>query len=329
MYKTILLLLALTGLLACNSKGNSQSANKIKPSSEPVKKEIFIPEFNRDSAFSFLKKQCDFGPRVPNTTPHKECAAYLIKELKRFGAEVTEQNADLKAYNGTILKSKNIIGVFYPGKTKRVILFAHWDSRPFADHDPNPANHIKPVMGANDGASGVAVLLEIARQLQQHEPAIGVDIVFLDAEDYGEPAFEKQTNRDTWCLGAQYWGRNPHYKIKPKFGILLDMVGGPNPEFLMDVISVKMAPDILTKVWTTARELGYSDYFQSRPGGSIIDDHLYINSLTGIPTIDILDFSDDRGFPTVWHTVNDTPENIDVHTLDMVGKTVITLLYSE
>jgi hypothetical protein len=327
MYKTTLLLLALTGLLACNSKGNNQPVNEVKTSSETLQREI--PAFDRDSAFSFLKKQCDFGPRVPNTAAHRACASYLVGKLKRFGAEVIEQNADLKAYDGTILKAKNIIGVFYPEKTRRVILFAHWDSRPFADYDPDPANHQKPVMGANDGASGVAVLLEIARQLQQHEPSVGVDIVFLDAEDYGEPSFESSSSRDTWCLGAQYWGKNPHYKIKPQYGILLDMVGGPNPEFRWDVISSRKASDILTKVWTVARKLGYGDYFQEKPGGQIIDDHVYINALTGIPTIDILDYNDERGFPETWHTVNDTPENIDVHTLEMVGKTLITVLFSE
>jgi len=327
MYKTVLLLLALTGLLACNSKGNTQPANEVKISSEALQREI--PAFDRDSAFSFLKKQCDFGPRVPNTVAHRACAGYLVGELKRFRAEVIEQNVDLRAYDGTILKSKNIIGVFYPEKTRRVILFAHWDSRPFADNDPDPANHRKPVMGANDGASGVAVLLEIARQLQQHEPPVGIDIVFLDAEDYGAPSFAQSNNHDTWCLGAQYWGKNPHYKIKPQYGILLDMVGGLNPEFRWDVTSSQKAPDILKKVWTAARKLGYGDYFQERQGGHITDDHVYINKLTGIPTIDILDFSNERGFPETWHTINDTPENIDVRTLEMVGKTVITVLYSE
>ena len=327
MHKTASLLFALAALFACNSRGNTQQTNEVKTSSEASQKEI--PAFDRDSAFSFLKKQCDFGPRVPNTVAHRECAGYLAGELNRFGAEVIEQNADLRAYDGAILKSKNIIGVFYPEKTKRVILFSHWDSRPFADQDPNPANHRKPVMGANDGASGVAILLEIARQLQQYEPSAGIDIVFLDAEDYGEPSFQPSNGRDTWCLGAQYWGKNPHYKIKPQYGILLDMVGGQSPEFRWDVVSSRKAPDILTKVWTVAKKLGYGDYFQEKTGGHITDDHVYINALTGIQTIDILDFNDERGFPVTWHTVNDTPENIDVHTLEMVGRTVITVLYSE
>ncbi len=328
MRKTILLFLALAGMIACNSKSTTQPS-KVEIIPEIPPKESYIPAFNRDSAFSYLKKQCDFGPRVPNTAPHKACAGYLAGELKRFGAEVIEQNAGLTAYNGTVLKAKNIIGVFYPEKAYRVILFAHWDSRPYADYDPNPANHRSPVMGANDGASGVAVLLEIARQLQQHEPEIGIDIVFLDAEDYGTPSFEPSNKQDTWCLGAQYWGKNPHYKTKPKYGILLDMVGGINPGFNMDDTSLRMAPDILYKVWSVASKLGYAGFFHDRQGGAIIDDHVYINALTGIPTIDIIDFNRERGFPTVWHTVNDTPENIDLNTLEMVGKTVLKVLYSE
>jgi len=329
MQKTILTLLILLVLFACNSNGNNSSFNSKKNVSEISQKEIYIPAFNRDSAFLFLKNQCDFGPRVPNTVAHRAAAGYLVNQLKRFGAEVIEQDANLIAYDGTVLKAKNIIGVFYPEKTDRVILFAHWDSRPFADYDPDPANHRKPVMGANDGASGVAVLLEIARLLQQHEPAVGVDIVFLDAEDYGTPSFAPSNKQDTWCLGAQYWGRNPHYNVKPRYGILLDMVGGANPVFKMDKTSLRMAPDILKKVWGTASKLGYGDYFQNQQGGDLIDDHVYINALTGIPTIDIIDYSNERGFPETWHTVNDTPENIDPNTLEMVGKTVTKVIYSE
>jgi len=329
MYKTTLLLLILTALLACNSKVDTQSFNEPASSSGTVQTERYIPTFDKDSAFLFLTNQCDFGPRVPNTAAHRACADYLVNELKRFGAEVIEQDADLEAYDGTILKAKNIIGVFYPEKTNRVILFAHWDSRPFADYDPDPANYRKPVMGANDGASGVAVLLEIARQLQQHEPAVGIDIVFFDAEDYGTPSFAPSKKQDTWCLGAQHWGKNPHYTIKPRYGILLDMVGGPNPVFKFDDVSRQYAPDILTKVWNVARDLGYGHYFQSKPGGSITDDHFYVNRLTGIPTIDIIDYCNERGFTPVWHTINDTPENIDVHTLEMVGRTVMKVIYSE
>ena len=317
-------------LFSCNFKGNTQHDTGTATSPKTPATNLLIAEFDKDSAFSFLQKQCQFGPRVPNTAPHKKCGEYLANELRRFGAEVIIQEADLKAYNGEILKAKNIIGVFYPEKEKRIALFAHWDSRPFCDNDPNPANLLTPVMGANDGASGVAVLLEVARQLQTKEPAVGVDIVFFDAEDYGEPSFAPPSNmRDTWCLGSQYWGKNPHYKIKPQYGILLDMVGGVNPTFRMDVVSLRMAPHVLEKVWSMARKLGYGEFFQEKQGGSIIDDHLYVNTLTGIPTIDIIDHDDRRGFPETWHTINDTPENINKQTLEMVGRTVVTVLYNE
>jgi Zn-dependent M28 family amino/carboxypeptidase len=332
MYK-IVLALALTFLsVACssnNSQPNESAAINTVSTTTTQEKEKRIPSFSKDSAFVYLKNQCNFGSRVPNTEAHRKCAGYLVEELKRFGAEVIEQDAAIEAYNGTILQAKNIIGQFYPEKSKRIILFAHWDSRPFSDYDPNPANHFKPVMGANDGASGVAVLLELARLLQQHQPEIGVDIVFFDAEDYGEPSFASSNKQDTWCLGSQYWGNNPHYTIKPQYGILLDMVGGRDPQFYQDITSVRMASGVLDNVWAQAQKSGYGDYFRNQPGGAIIDDHVYVNNLTGIPTIDIIDFSPQRGFPTTWHTVNDTPENIDIHTLGMVGQVVTTVVYSE
>jgi hypothetical protein len=331
MYKIIICATLTVLSISCNPKSSSEDVKSKENNLSVIAPggQNRIPAFSKDSAFVYLKNQCNYGPRVPNTEAHRQCAAYLANELKRFGAKVIEQDATLEAYNGTLLHAKNIIGQFYPEKDKRVILFAHWDSRPYSDHDPDPANHRKPVMGANDGASGVAVLLEIARLLQMEEPAIGVDIVFFDAEDYGEPSFEISNKQNTWCLGAQYWGRNPHYIIKPQYGILLDMVGGRDPQFYQDVTSVRMASGVLDKVWSTAKRLGYGDYFHTQVGGSIIDDHVYVNILTGIPTIDILDFSPERGFPDTWHTVNDVPENIDIHTLGMVGNLVTTVIYSE
>lgn len=287
------------------------------------------PAFSQDSAFSFLKKQCDFGPRVPNTMEHKACAAYLADEMKRFGAEVTVQEAKVRAYDGTMLDMKNIIGCFFPEKQNRIIFFSHWDSRPFSDNDKDEKNYHKPVMAANDGASGVAVLLELARLMQKEEPNVGVDIVFLDAEDYGAPSFEKGEYTDDWCLGTQYWGAHPHYKYKPAFGVLLDMVGGRNPLFAIDLVSQRYAGAVVNRVWGIAHSLGYGDRFVYREGGGIMDDHYYVNRLTQIPTIDIIDYKDGRGFPETWHTVNDVPANIDPATLKMVGDVVTATVYRQ
>ena len=216
-------LLAGTALISCGNSSKKDSGS----SEETTKNETIItaPAFSSDSAYQYIAEQVAFGPRVPNTPAHKACGDYLAKQLERFGAKVYNQSADLIAYDGTILKARNIVGVYNPENKKRVLLCAHWDSRPYADQDKEE-NHHRPIDGANDGASGVGVLLEIARQIQMQAPAIGIDIAFFDAEDYGIPEFyEGNYKQDTWCLGSQYWGRIPHVTdYKARFGILLDMV---------------------------------------------------------------------------------------------------------
>ena len=315
--------------IACNANHstlNSENSNT-QPASDSSKN-VMQFNFSADSAFSFLKKQCDFGPRIPNTPAHVACATYLEKKLSEYGAIVTLQKFDAKAYNGEILHSTNIIAQINPSVQKRIALFAHWDSRPYCDNDAE-VNWNSPVLGANDGASGVAVLLELARIWQQKAPSVGVDIVLFDSEDYGTPAFVQNDSEDTWCLGSQYWGAKKPYSVKPIYGILLDMVGGVNPNFGYDVISQQFAPEILAKVWSVAHSLGYSQAFVSKTSGSIVDDHYYVNILTGIPTIDIIDFSPNRGFPSTWHTIYDTPQNIDKESLKMVGNVLELLIYSE
>ncbi|MCK9156982.1 MAG: M28 family peptidase [Paludibacteraceae bacterium] len=330
MVKYLFVMLSFCGFVACGSGAQQSSATDVQQSEKESKKEVKIKsKFNKDTAFAFLKKQCDFGPRVPNSAAQKACASYLAAELKRFGAEVTVQEAKVKAYDGTMLDMKNVIGCFQPEKQDRIIFFTHWDSRPYCDNDDNKDNHNKPVMAANDGASGTAVLLELARLMQQEAPNVGVDIVFLDVEDYGAPSFAKGQYKDDWCLGTQYWGAHPHYTYKPKYGILLDMVGGRDPLFAIDIVSQQYAGFVVNKVWSIAGSLGYGNTFVYREGGNIMDDHYYINKLTQIPTMDIIDFKEGRGFPDTWHTANDTPENIDPNTLQMVGDVVVTTVYRE
>ena len=212
------------------------------------------------------------------------------------------------------------------------MLCAHWDSRPYADED-DPQHHHTPIDGANDGASGVGVLLEIARQLQQQAPAIGIDIVFFDAEDYGTPDFYQGKHpSDSWCLGSQYWGRIPHTPdYKARFGILLDMVGAPNATFYYEYYSKETANDAMKKIWKTAESLGYGNYFVPQDGGSITDDHIYVHSFRQIPCVDIIhyDTSTNTGFVPTWHTLDDTLEHIDKSTLKAVGQTVMTVIYNE
>lgn len=291
------------------------------------------PDFNADSAYIYVDKQVSFGPRVPNTPQHIACGDYLVAGLKRFGAEVQEQKFVATTYNGIKLNSRNIIGSYGVDKKDRVLLFAHWDTRPYSDQDADPANHYKPLLGANDGASGIGVLLEIARVLQTKEPEIGVDIIFFDAEDYGTPAFKnKETQGDWWCLGSQYWSMNPHTpNYKAKFGILLDMVGAPDAIFAKELISKEYAGNIVEKVWSTAGKLNLGKYFVGKDGGGVTDDHLYVNQLRKIPSINIIQFDSEteHNFGAYWHTQKDDMSNISKETLKAVGQTVLEVIYKE
>ena len=265
-----LLLLMVVAAVACGNKSNSGSRDEDTAETSTVN----VPHFNADSAYTYVQAQADFGPRVPNTDAHRACGDYLAAKLEQFGAKVYNQYADLVAYDNTILKARNIIGAYNPDSRRRVLLCAHWDSRPYADEDKDPAKHQTPILGVNDGASGVGVLLEVARQLQQQAPTIGIDIIFFDAEDYGTPTFYKGRYKpDTWCLGSQYWGRVPHVNnYNARFGILLDMVGGKNATFYQEGFSKRTAGKQVKKIWDAAHRLGFSSFFPKEDGTEVTDD---------------------------------------------------------
>lgn len=324
----IILLIGVFGILSCGA-GSTKS-------STPAVTVVSNPTFDADSAYSYVEKQTLFGPRVPNTKSHKECKNYLSSKMESFGAKMSLQDCVLTSWDGTKLKATNIIASFQPEKTRRILLCSHWDSRPWADQDANPANWHTPIDGANDGASGVGVLMEIGRQLQLEAakgnlPSFGIDIVFLDAEDLGTPKFSKKAdNEDTWCLGTQYWAKEAKKSgYQAEFGILLDMVGGKAPNFMWDYYSIQYAPQILQKVWSSAASLGYNSFFVAAEGGAITDDHLYINRIAAIPCIDIIDYNTGTGsgFVPYWHTMDDTMKNIDKNSLKMVGETLLNVLF--
>jgi Zn-dependent M28 family amino/carboxypeptidase len=317
-------------LLACC--GQKQAAEQPAPIIAAETKTTATPKFNSDSAYAFVARQVAFGPRVPNTAAHKACADFLAAELKRFGAQIYVQETVLTAYNGDRLEAKNIIGAFFPDRARRVLLFAHWDSRPYSDRDTE-SNHYRPIDGADDGASGVGVLLEIARQIGLHEAGqYGVDIIFFDAEDYGPPAFVNENMPDTYCLGSQFWAKNPHTRnYRADFGILLDMVGARDATFYKEGASVYRAAPVVEQVWATARDLGYGRFFINAGGGSIVDDHQYVMAGRGIPCIDIIHLNPEspHGFGSHWHTQNDTMERISPETLQAVGQTVLAVIFKK
>lgn len=292
------------------------------------------PQFNADSAYQYTANQVAFGPRVPNTRAHKECGDYLISELKRFGAKVFVQETILEAYDGTKLEARNIIGSYDPDNKKRILLFAHWDSRPFADEDPDKANHYTPIDGADDGAGSVGALLEIARQIQALSPSVGIDIIFFDAEDYGVHSMdrERRYKPDSWCLGSQFWAKNPHVpNYTARYGILLDMVGHKDAVFYKEQFSMEYAASVVEKIWTKGRDLGYGKYFINAKGSSLIDDHVYVTQGRRIPCANIVyhDPNTAKGFGEHWHTLNDTMDNIDRATLKAAGQTVLEVIYNE
>ena len=321
------LLATLLGTLSCNSR---QSARQIAMA-EPYRQ--ISPNFNADSAYRFVERQVSFGPRVPGSTAHSECGDYLAAKLAQYGAQVVEQQADVTHYDGKNLPIRNIIGRYNPENEKRILLYVHWDSRPFADQETAEENQRQPIAGADDGASGVGVLLEIARQLQQQPLTVGVDIIFFDLEDWGQPSFAtRQVGGDWWCVGSRYWSENPHVEhYKADYGILLDMVGSANATFLREDYSVEYAPDVMERVWSTAHKLGYGNYFPSQNGGYITDDHLPVNQQQRAPSINIINLKRDSqtGFAAHWHTLTDDMRHIDRNTLKAAGQTVMEVIYLE
>ena len=322
---TIISLVVLT-IFSCDNKQNS------KPAAQPAPqvKQVVIPDFNADSAYNYVAKQLEFGPRVPGSEAHKQCAEWFIDFFNDKADTVYVQNFRTRLYNGNGIDGKNIIAAFNPEAKKRILLAAHWDSRPFADHDPDEKNWNTPIDGANDGASGVGVLMEIARLMKETPTNVGVDIILFDLEDYGAPYYLNLMTNDDWALGSQYWSKNPHiYNYRAYFGILLDMVGAPNAKFPKEYYSQQFAPALSNDVWRIAREIGYSDYFTNELGHPINDDHIYVNVHARIPMIDIihLENNSESSFYPYWHTVKDNIEQIDPKTLGMVGDVVVNVIY--
>jgi Zn-dependent M28 family amino/carboxypeptidase len=318
----------LLSVLAASCGGTKKAQDAGEQKANPV-----AVTFNADSAYAFCEQQCQFGPRVMNSEAHELCGQWIARKFRSYGLEVVEQKATLRGYDGTPLQSTNIIASYKPGVAPRLLVCAHWDSRPWADNDPDEANHRKPVMAANDGASGVAVMLEAARLLPD-SLGVGIDFVCFDAEDWGIPQWaDAEDPGDTWALGAQHWAANPHCDPNTiRFGILLDMVGGQQARFYREGYSMQRAKKVVDKVWKAADVAGYSSYFLQEECGWVTDDHVPVNDVAGIPCIDIINHypaCEQSSFGPTWHTIHDDMEHIDRQTLKAVGQTLLQVLFTE
>jgi len=318
-------------LASCTPDGDKPI--EVKPPTVVTKPHVNAPDFNADSAFNFVKAQADMGPRVPGSKAHEQAANYFEKKFKESGAEVTVQKFTATTFDQKKWLGKNIIASFNPQTATRILLCAHWDSRPYCDRDSLEANRKRACPGVNDGGSGAGVLLEIARALAKQKTKVGIDIILFDLEDYGagQTGLADEGIEDDWALGSQYWSKNPH---KPgyvaKYGILLDMVGAKNTVFPIEMTSAYYAGQIQKDIWSTGQNLGYGNYFSNKTAGEIIDDHLYINKWANIPCVDILGYhADGKSFFRQHHTLNDNIDNIDKNTLKAVGQTVLEVIYNE
>ena len=309
-------------LASCNN--NKTEEVKETPVKTVEAKKTPTPDFNADSAYSFVKAQVDFGPRIPATPAHEKCAAYLVSKLKSYGFDVMIQKGTVETFDKKQFGFKNIIASFKPEAQSRILLCSHWDTRPWADEDSKDAD--KPFDSANDGPSGVGVGLEIARQISLLQPNIGIDIIYFDLEDYGTSG-----NDESWCLGSRYWAKNLH---KPNyyanFGVLMDMVGGPNAMFPKEGNSMNYDSNAVNKIWKAANDIGYGNYFSPQTKQFVgIDDHVPVNE-AGIPCIDIIEYNQTTGgFGDYHHTHKDNMSLIDKNTLKAVGQTLLEVIYSE
>lgn len=321
--KYFILLFAGYILFSCDNK---KVENPIPIENKNAVVRIVPPEFNADSAFSFIKIQNDIGPRVPGTSAHAKAIAYYTQQFKLYGFEVSHQKGIASTFDEKKWELTNVIASLNSESSNRIALFAHYDSRPFCDRDSIEKNKKLPCPGINDGASGVAVIMEMARNFQIKKPEMGIDVILLDLEDYGDSG-----NDASWCLGAQHWMNNPHKaQYFARYGILLDMVGAKGATFPMEEISLTYAGPVVARIWTTAQNLGYGNYFVQERIGALTDDHLYINKYGMVPTVDIIHYdSRNSDFFPHHHRLSDSMENIDKQTLKAVGQTLLEVIYNE
>lgn len=254
--------------------------------------------------------------------------------MRRWCDTVIVQDFPATLWDGTTVRGKNIIASIEApaasGTGKRLLLAAHWDSRLWADHDPDDGNKRKPVPGANDGASGVATLMEMARTMSQMPPSVGVDFIFFDVEDQGQPEWSDRYEDNTWCKGSQHWAQNRHVPAYTAvYGVLFDMVGTDAPRFTKEEVSRYYAPGLTDKMWNVAAALGFGNIFVAQNTDAILDDHLYVNQIAGIPMVDIVQNSGTTSFFPHWHTTTDNLDNLNAETMSKVATVTMKTIYGD
>lgn len=325
MKKTLTLFCAILTFILLIS---SCKEEKVKVVSQPTITKRKVPGFNAEQAYANIEKQLSFGYRVPGTQAHSDVIDWIETSLKGYGAKVVKQEFKASFFDQQNVSCTNIMGQLNPTVEKRILLAAHFDSRAIADKDDEDKD--KPILGADDGGSGVGVLLALAQMISEHPIDIGVDFLFFDAEDQGEPG--TAGDPESWAQGSQYWATNvvPN-GYRPKYGILLDMVGSDKATFGKEEYSQRFAPGLQNKIWTLAKNMGYSDFFSEDMFGGVYDDHIPVNRDARIPMVDIINQSptDRSSFGTYHHTHDDDMDVISKRTLKVVGQVVAAVLYNE
>ena len=281
-----------------------------------------VPRFDENHAFSYLVAQCDFGPRNPGSDGYYACLDYLITELDQSANEIILQDFSYqeRRYNKQY-NLQNIIARFNPDSEFQTVISAHWDTRPWADQEDLRQDRDQPIIGANDGASGVAILLELAKIMGENPPPIGVNLVFFDGEDLGVPG-----ENETYCQGSRFFAKNLPIP-RPDEAINLDMVGDKQLVLPIERYSLEYHPKLVRHLWDRAKDMGL-DAFIGRVDYAIYDDHIPLNEIAGIPSIDIIDFKYPNSYANFWHTMNDIPENCSEESLGQVGALMVDYIYN-
>jgi hypothetical protein len=270
--------------------------------------------FDGDSAHALIVEQCDLGPRYPGSEGHAAMISWLVEKLDPLADEVAIQRFEAPFY-GEPVELANVIASFRPDARERVLFATHFDTRAIADRDPDPDARDRPIPGANDGGSGVAVLLELARVMSERRPGTGVDLVFFDAEDGGDGG-----GFPDWCVGSSFYAsRLGDYC--PRYAVVIDMIGDSDLAIPIELNSVSASPDVVRKVWNAAERVG-AERFVDRRGPSVFDDHIPL-IWAGIPTALVIDFDYAH-----WHTLEDTPDKCSPSSLAEVGSVLMELVYN-